>query len=66
VLKDMDPTEQEFITIYDSWNALNAHPPGSAEYREAQQSSETALQKLFGPTRFDLYLKGVKLLGYSQ
>ena len=66
VLKEMDPTEQEFNTIYDSWNAMNAHPPDSAEYREAQQSSEAALQTLLGPTRFDLYLKGVKLLGYSQ
>jgi len=66
VLKDMEPTEQEFNTIYESWNALNAHPEGSTEYRQAQQSSEVALQTLLGPTRFELYLKGVKMLGYSR
>lgn len=66
VLKDMEPTEQEFKTIFDSWNTLNAHQPGSAEYREAQQSSEAALQSLLGPNRFEIYLKGIKLLGYSK
>lgn len=66
VLKYMEPTEQEFLTIFESWNTLNAQPPGSAEYREAQQSSEAALQQLLGPSRFELYLKGVKQLGYSQ
>ena len=66
VLKEMEPTEQEFKTIFESWNALNAHQPGSTEYREAQQSSETALKTLLGPSRFELYLKGVKMLGYSK
>jgi hypothetical protein len=66
VLKYMQPTEQEFKIIFESWNALNAHPPASAEYREAKQSSEAALQSLLGVGRFELYLTGVKLLGYSQ
>jgi hypothetical protein len=66
VLKAMEPTEQEFKTIFASWTALNAHQSGSPEYREAQQSSETALQTLLGPNRFELYLKGVKMLGYSK
>jgi hypothetical protein len=66
VLKYMEPTEPEFRTIFKSWNELNAHPQGSAEYREAQQSSEAALQKLLGPSRFENYLEGVKTLGYSK
>ena len=63
-LKEMEPTEQEFRTIFEIWNSLNANPWGSPEYRQAQQSSETALQQLLGPSRFELYLKGVKPLGY--
>src|SRR6058998_2049861 len=66
VLKEMEPTEQEFRTIFESWNALNAHQPGSTEYREAQQSSEATLKTFLGPSRFELYLKGVKMLGYSK
>ncbi len=66
VLKYMEPTEQEFKTIFESWNTLNAQPPGSAEHREAQKSSEAALQQLLGPRRFQLYLQGVKQLGYSK
>jgi len=62
----MEPTEQEFRTIFESWNSLNAYQPGSAEYREAQRLSEAALQTLLGPRRFEVYLKGVKQLGYSQ
>jgi hypothetical protein len=65
-LADMEPTEQEFRTIFDYWNALNAHQPGSTEYREAQQSSEDALRSLLGPSRFEIYLEGVKRLGYSK
>jgi len=63
-LKEIEPTETEFRTIFDTWISLNAHPWGSPEYRQAQQSSETALQQLLGPSRFDLYLEGVKQLGY--
>jgi hypothetical protein len=66
VLKEMEPTEQEFRTIFDYWIALNARQPGSTEYREAQQSSEAALRSLLGPSRFDIYLEGVKRLGYSK
>jgi hypothetical protein len=66
VLKEMEPTEQEFKSIFESWTALNSHQPGSPEYREGQQSSEAALQSLLGPDRFELYLKGVKMLGYSK
>ncbi len=66
VLREMEPTEQEFRTIFESWNALNAHQPGSTEYREAQLSSEAALKTFLGPSRFELYLKGVKMLGYSK
>jgi len=66
-LKELQPTEQEFRTIFDYWNALNEHPWGSTEYREAQQSSEAALQSLLGPRRFELYLEGVsRSLGYSK
>jgi hypothetical protein len=66
VLKDMEPSEQEFKAVFDFWNALNTHQPGSTEYREAQQSSEAALQSLLGSSRFELYLEDVKLLGYSK
>ena len=65
-LKEMEPTEQEFRTIFDYWIALNAHPPTSTEYRDAQQSSEAALRSLLGPSRFEIYLEGVKRLGYSK
>jgi hypothetical protein len=66
VLKDMEPTEQEFRTIFDYWIALNAHQPGSTEYHETQQSNENALRSLLGPSRFAIYLEGVKMLGYSK
>ena len=66
VLKEMEATEQEFKTIFDYWIALNAQPPTSTEYREAQQSSEAALRSLLGPSRFEIYLEGVKRLGYSK
>ena len=65
----LDPlalTEQEFKAIFDSWRSLKAFGPGMAQYREAQQSSEISLQQLLGPDRFQLYLGGVKLLGYSK
>ena len=65
-LSDMEPTEQEFRTIFDYWIALNAHQPGSTEYREAQQSGEAALRSVLGPSRFEIYLEGVKRLGYSK
>ena len=66
VLEDMEPTEQEFRTIFDYWKALNGHQPGSTEYREAQQSSEAALGSILGPSRFENYIKGVEKLGYSK
>jgi len=66
VLKDMEPTEKEFRTIFDYWIALSARQPGSTEYREAQQSSEAALRSILGPSRFAIYLEGVKMLGYSK
>jgi hypothetical protein len=59
-------TEQEFRVIFDSWRSLKAFSPGTAEYREAQQSSETTIQQLLGPDRFQFYLGGVKLLGYAK
>ena len=65
-LKTLEPTEQEFRTIFDYWSALNEHSWGSTEYREAQQSSETALRSLLGSSRFGVYLKGVEGLGYSK
>ena len=66
VLDPLAPTEQEFRVVFDSWRNLKAFGPATAEYREAQQSSETTLQQLLGPARFQLYLGGVKLLGYSK
>ena len=57
---------QEFRTIFDSWRNLKAFSPGTAEYRETQQSSETTLQQLLGPDRFRRYLGAVKPLGYSK
>jgi hypothetical protein len=61
----LEPTEQEFRTIYDNWTGLQAKQ-GSAEYREIQQSSEASLQLLLGSNRFQVYLQGVKTLGYSR
>lgn len=59
-------TEKEFRAIFDSWRSLKGLSPGTAEYREAQQSSEMTIQQLLGPDRFKLYLGGVKLLGYVE
>jgi len=59
-------TEQEFRLVFDSWRSLKALRPGTEEYRTAQQESETALQQLLGPDRFQSYLWGVKLLGYAN
>jgi hypothetical protein len=64
VLDDPGLTEQEFRAIFDSWRNLKAFNPGTPEYRQAQQSSETSLQQLLGPDRFQRYLGGVKTLGY--
>lgn len=61
----LEPTEQEFRTIYDNWTGLRAKQ-GSAEYREIQQSSEASLQLLLGSNRFQVYLQGVKTLGYTR
>ena len=66
VLKYMEPTEQEFRTIFDYWIALNAHQPGSTEYHETQQSNENALRSLLGSSRFAIYLEGVEMLSYSK
>ncbi len=65
-LNQLEPTEQEFRAIYDTWTALQTKQPGNPEYREAQQSSEASLQQLLGSNRFQVYLQGVKLLGYSR
>jgi hypothetical protein len=66
VLDSTGLAEQEFRTIFDSWRSLKGFSPGTVEYREAQQSSETTIRQLLGPDRFQSYLGGVKLLGYSQ
>jgi hypothetical protein len=66
VLDTVALTEPEFRALFDSWRSLKAFSPGTPEYREAQQASETSLQQLLGPDRFQLYLGGVKLLGYSR
>jgi hypothetical protein len=66
VLDSLALTESEFKAIFDSWRSLKTFSPGTPEYREAQQTSETSLQQLLGPDRFQLYLGGVKLLGYSK
>lgn len=59
-------TETEFRVIFDSWRSLKAFSPGTAEYRQAQESSETTIQQLLGPDRFQLYLGGVKMIGYVK
>ena len=66
VLDSLALTESEFKAIFDSWRSLKTFSPGTPEYRKAQQTSETSLQQLLGPDRFQLYLGGVKLLGYSK
>jgi hypothetical protein len=66
VLDAVGLTEQEFRGIFDSWRGLKGLSPGTAEYRAAQESSETTIQQLLGPDRFQSYLWGVKLLGYSR
>jgi hypothetical protein len=64
-LNYLEPSEQEFRTIYDKWTGLQPKQ-GSAEYHELQQSSEASLQQLLGPNRFQVYLQGVKTLGYTR
>ncbi len=64
-LNYLEPSEQEFRTIYDKWTGLQTKQ-GSAEYREFQQSSEASLQQLLGPNRFQFYLQGVKTLGSTR
>jgi hypothetical protein len=66
VLDTVGLTEHEFRSIFDLWRSLKALSPGTADYRDAQQSSETTIQQLLGPDRFQTYLWGVKLLGYSR
>ena len=66
VLDPLALTEPEFRAIFDSWRSLKTFSPGTAEYREAQQSSEATLKQLLGPERFRPYLDGVKLLGYAN
>jgi hypothetical protein len=66
VLDAVALTEPEFRAIFDSWRSLKASSPGTAEYREAAQTSETTVQQLLGPDRFQIYLSGVKLLGYAR
>jgi len=63
-LKELQPSEQEFRAIFDYWTALNEHKWGTPDYREAQQSNETALRSLLGPSRFNIYREGVGALGY--
>jgi hypothetical protein len=66
VLDGVELTEQEFRVIFESWRSLKGLSPGTAEYRAAQQSSEATIQQLLGPDRFQSYLSGVKILGYSR
>jgi hypothetical protein len=66
VLDPLALTEQEFRVIFDSWRSLKPYSPGTEEYRAAQRTSETTLQQLLGPDRFQLYLGAVKPLGYSR
>lgn len=66
VLADLTPTELEFRSIFDSWRRLKAISAGTPEYSSAQNANEAALRQLLGPERFDLYLRDVKLLGYSN
>ena len=63
-LKELQPSEQEFRTIFDYWTVLKEHECGTAGYREAQKSSEAMLRSLLGPSRFNLFLKCVESLGY--
>jgi len=63
-LKELQPSEQEFRTIFDYWTVLKEHEWGTAGYREAQKSSEAMLRSLLGPSRFNLFLKCVESLGY--
>jgi hypothetical protein len=63
-LKELQPTEQEFRTIFDYWIALKQHEWGTPGYREAQRSSESGLRSLLGSDRFSLYLEGLKRVGY--
>ena len=63
-LKEVQPTEGEFRTIFGYWIALKQHEWGTPGYLEAQRSSETALLPLLGANRFNLYLEGLKRVGY--
>jgi hypothetical protein len=66
VFEDLQPSEQEFRFIHDTWNNLQTKPAGSDEYREAQKSSEVALRQMLESNRFEIYLRGVKILGYAK
>ena len=63
-LKEVQPTEEEFRAIFDYWIALKQHEWGSPGYLESQRSSEAALLPLLGSNRFNLYLEGLKRVGY--
>jgi hypothetical protein len=63
----LDPvvlTEQEFRAVFDAWRSAKNLSPGAAEDREARRVGESTLQQMLGPDRFQLYLSGVKSLGY--
>jgi hypothetical protein len=66
VLKDIEPTEQEFRTIFKWWQDLKPYAPDTPEFREAAQANKEALQELLGPSRFELYVKGVEPFIYAK
>ena len=66
ILRQIDPTEEEFRSIFDSWHNLKAYTPATAEYRDAEQASDSALEQLLGRSRFELYVKGVKPVIYAK
>jgi hypothetical protein len=67
VLMEMDPSEQEFRTIYDAWKNLYAASQRSeADYLQARGESDREILQLLGAERFERYSKGAKSWGYGK
>ena len=66
-LMEIDPSEEEFRTIYDAWKNLYAASQRSeADYLQSRSESDREILRLVGPERFERYSKGAKSWGYGR
>ncbi len=66
-LMEMEPTEQEFRTIYDAWkNHYAASLRSEADYLQAREESDRVVLRVVGPDRFERYSKGAKAWEYGK